>query len=138
MAAQKTNPHIDQPTEAELQALIAGAPPALQTLYLELHRLVLETVPDVKYSVDCKDRQIGYGAHQYGYNGWGMAAVAPYTKWVSLGFLSGAALDDPEGLLEGSGAAVRHVKFRSPEELSARREAVQRLLRGAVRVNQAS
>jgi len=31
---------------------------------------------------------------------------------VNVGFFHGAALDDPAGLLEGSGKRVRHVKLR--------------------------
>ena len=46
--------------------------------------------PDVAASVDTVDHAIGYGAHQYGYNGWGMAAVMPYAKWVSLTLMQGS------------------------------------------------
>ena len=63
---------------------------------------MLEAVPRVRYSVDCVDREIGYGARQFGYDGWGMAAVTPYTKWVSVTLLRGALLEDPDGLLEGA------------------------------------
>lgn len=54
---------------------------------------------------------IGYGARQYGYDGWGTAALAPHSKWVSLIFIRGAALGDPDGLLEGTGMSVRRVKL---------------------------
>jgi hypothetical protein len=64
-----------------------------------------------------------------------MAALGPYTKWASLAFLRGAALDDPDGLLEGTGAAVRHVKIRSAAQLAERRGALQRLLEAAARLN---
>jgi hypothetical protein len=61
-----------------------------------------------------------------------MAALVPYKGWVSLIFFRGALLHDPEGLLEGTGALVRHVKLRSLDVLEARREALTRLLAGAV------
>lgn len=134
MAASKTHSHIDGPSEAQLKRVVDGKAVAVRRLYLETHQLVLKTLPDVVFSVDCDDAQIGYGARQYGYNGWGMAALSPYTKWVSLGFIRGARLDDPDGLLEGTGASVRHVKLRSPEELAERRAAIQRMLTAATKL----
>ncbi len=134
MAASKTHAHIDSPSEAQLERLVDGKAVAVRRLYLETHQLILKTLPDVVVSVDCDDAQIGYGARQYGYNGWGMAALSPYTKWVSLGFIRGTALDDPDGLLEGSGASVRHIKLRSPEELAERRAAIQRMLKAATKL----
>lgn len=128
MASTKTHPHIDRPSEAQLRKQVSDKAPAIRDVYLETHRLVVETLPDVAYSVDCSDGQIGYGARQYGYDGWGMAALAPHTKWISLGFLRGSALDDPDKLLEGTGASVRHLKLRSQDELAARRAAIERLL----------
>ena len=35
------------------------------------------------------------------------------SAWVNLGFYQGVDLADPEGLLEGTGAKMRHVKIRS-------------------------
>ena len=87
-------------------------------------------------SVDCRDGEIGYGARQYGYDGWGMAALAPYTQWVSLAFLRGTSLDDPAGLLEGTGRRVRHVKVRSMEQLAESGGALRGLIDAASRLNQ--
>ena len=134
MAAAKTHTHIDSPSEAQLKRLVDGKAVAVRRLYLETHQLVLKTLPDVVCSVDCDDAQIGYGARQYGYNGWGMAALSPYSQWVSLGFIRGTALDDPDGLLEGTGASVRHIKLRSPEELAERRAAILRMLKAATKL----
>ena len=39
----------------------------------------------------------------------GVLSVALYPRWVSLFFLRGASLADPEGLLRGSGKVVRHI-----------------------------
>ena len=39
--------------------------------------------------------------------------VAVYRSHVGVGFFLGAELDDPAGLLEGSGRRMRHVKLRS-------------------------
>jgi hypothetical protein len=39
--------------------------------------------------------------------------IAPFKDHVNLGFMFGVHLDDPEGLLEGEGERLRHVKVRS-------------------------
>jgi len=38
--------------------------------------------------------------------------VNAFTAHVNVGFFYGAALDDPAGLLEGTGKRLRHVKLR--------------------------
>lgn len=134
MASARTHPHIDSPSETQLKRLIDGKPLVVRRLYLETHQLVLKALPGVVFSVDADDAQIGYGARQYGYNGWGMAALAPYTKWVSLGFIRGAALADPDGLLEGTGATVRHIKIKSHEQLLEQQKAIQQMLKAAARL----
>lgn len=134
--AAKTHAHVDMPSDAELARLIEAKFPAHRQLYLDAHRLVMETIPGVRYSVDCEDGAIGYAQRQFGYDGWGMAALTPYAGWVSLGFLNGAELDDAAGILEGSGALVRHVKIRSSEELAVKREDVRALLVAAAKLNE--
>lgn len=51
--------------------------------------------------------------------------------YVQFGFFRGASLKDPQGLLEGKGAYVRHIKVRAPSDIDAR--AFGALLRQAVR-----
>jgi hypothetical protein len=43
--------------------------------------------------------------------------VAPAKAHVSLGFYYGAELDDPAGLLEGTGKLMRHTEIRAPADL---------------------
>jgi len=40
-----------------------------------------------------------------------IASVVLYPRWVSLFFFKGTLLDDPAGLLRGSGATARHVRI---------------------------
>jgi hypothetical protein len=42
--------------------------------------------------------------------------VDAFTAHVNVGFFLGAELDDPAGLLEGSGKRMRHVKIRFGQE----------------------
>ena len=42
--------------------------------------------------------------------------VNAFTAHVNVGFFLGAWLDDPAGLLEGTGKRMRHVKLRAAQE----------------------
>ncbi len=55
--------------------------------------------------------------------------ISPMEKYVTLGFLFGARLDDKHHLLEGSGKRARHIKIRTLEE--ARNPAVKDLVKAA-------
>ncbi|MET3665119.1 DUF1801 domain-containing protein [Caulobacter sp. 1776] len=44
-------------------------------------------------------------------------SIAFYPRWVTLFFLYGKGLDDPEGLLKGDGARVRHVVLDDVDDL---------------------
>lgn len=45
--------------------------------------------------------------------------VNAFSAHVNVGFFFGAALDDPAGLLEGSGKRMRHVKLRPGQIVNA-------------------
>ncbi len=45
--------------------------------------------------------------------------ITGFTSHANLGFLKGAAMNDPDHVLEGTGAAMRHVKFCSADEVEA-------------------
>ena len=44
--------------------------------------------------------------------------VNTFKDHVNVGFFNGAALEDPAGLLEGSGKRMRHVKLKPGRELN--------------------
>jgi hypothetical protein len=136
MTSKEKHPHIDRPSEEQLVDVLQRTSPTLRQLYLDAHRLVLETLPDVQFSVDSHDGVMGYGARQYGYDGWGMAALGAQARWVSLMFMRGADLGDPSQILEGTGKNMRHAKLRSLDQLGERRGELQRLILAASRLNQ--
>jgi hypothetical protein len=45
--------------------------------------------------------------------------VNAFKAHVNVGFFRGAEIDDPEGLLEGTGKFMRHVKLRPEYEVNA-------------------
>jgi hypothetical protein len=57
-------------------------------------------------------------------------SIALYPRWVSLFFAKGAKLDDPEGLLKGSGNAMRHIVLTGADVLD--RPALRRLMKAAL------
>ena len=57
--------------------------------------------------------------------------VDAFTAHVNVGFFQGASLDDPAGLLEGSGKRMRHVKLRRAEPV--KEAAVSALIEAAYR-----
>jgi hypothetical protein len=61
----------------------------------------------------------------------GFCYVAVYRKHVNLGFLRGAELEDPENLLVGSGALMRHLSIRRPEDLKQRH--IRAFIRAAIK-----
>ncbi len=104
-------------TEEPLRPVVA----ALRVMVLEVHADACEVV------------RLGDRAATYGVGPRkmidGYAYILPHTAWVNLGFYRGTDLPDPEGLLEGTGARMRHVKIRSLDD--ARGPAVQALVAAA-------
>ncbi len=135
MATGKQHPHLATPSDDDLRAVIDRLHPQHEALYLAVHALVLGAVSDVRIEVDLVDGSIGYGARQYGYGGWGMAALSAHKGWVSLFFMQGALLPDPNGVLEGSGKLLRHVKLRSLQALEVHTEDVRTLVMAARRMH---
>lgn len=59
------------------------------------------------------------------------AYIMPQRGHLNLGFCRGTALPDPNGLLEGTGKALRHVKLRSID--NAKRLEAARLILEAIK-----
>jgi len=55
-------------------------------------------------------------------------------KHVTIGFHNGSHLDDPDGLLEGDGKDMRHVKIRPDEKISS--TGIKRLIKKAIEFDQ--
>jgi hypothetical protein len=84
---------------------------ALRPIARRLREVVLEVHPEAVEVVRLGDRAATYGLGPRKMSD-GYCYVLPYQRWVNLGFYQGAELPDPEGLLEGTGARLRHVKIR--------------------------
>ena len=58
-------------------------------------------------------------------------SIAVYPRWVSLFFLQGAGLPDPQGVLQGNGNVVRHVVLKTFDVLD--RPAIRTLMATALK-----
>ena len=80
-----------------------------------LKEVVLADFPEAIEVVRLGDCAASYGvgekkmseAHVY---------IMPKARYVNLGFYHGVGLPDPDGLLEGTGKKLRHIKVRSLED----------------------
>jgi hypothetical protein len=59
--------------------------------------------------------------------------IRAHSKHVNLGFFRGAEIKDPDGLLQGTGEMMRHVKVASTKEIDP--SAIGKLVRSAVALN---
>ncbi len=95
-------------TNTEVEALIAKLKHPNKELVEALRKLVLETSP--------MEEAVKWGFPHYSQNG-GVCAIIPYKDHVNLEFYRGTELDDPDGLLEGTGKKLRHVKIRKLDDV---------------------
>jgi hypothetical protein len=108
---------------ASFDLYLADRPPFHQRLIRALRRFVRRSAPGLQESV------------KWG-NGCWLAGKAPVAyvyaadDYVQFGFLRGAELRDPRGLLEGDGQYVRHIKVRRLADIDE--DAFGALLRQAI------
>lgn len=57
-------------------------------------------------------------------------SIIPYKNWVNLQFWHGAALEDPDDMIDGTGKSLRHVKCRTMEDAAS--PALHRLMSAAI------
>ncbi len=116
----------------DFEQLLVTNKPEAQALARDLRRLILRLVPKAQEKI-----YRGWGVADYGFGarGRGFLSIGPQKGYVNLYFMDGVELDDPDGLLEGAGKRLRHVKIRTPEDLKNR--ALHALVRQAARRNQA-
>jgi len=112
--------------EAQIKGFLAKYSPAiasemlaarahLRVLFPRGHELVYDNYNALVFGFSATDRTSD-----------AFVSIAGYPKWVTLFFLPGVGLDDPEGLLEGSGSKVRSIRLESARQL--REPAVRKLI----------
>jgi hypothetical protein len=92
--------------------LLTMSAPSQHAVMKRLREIILEVDPAACEVVRLGDRAATYGIGQKKMSE-GYAYIMPFASWVNLGFYKGTDLPDPDGLLEGTGNKLRHVKIRS-------------------------
>ena len=95
---------------------IAKASPEIRKLASATRALLADVMPGVTEVPWVTQGTIGYGVGPKKMSEH-FCYIMPHKKHVNLGFFYGADLEDPEGMLEGSGKALRHVKLRTIADL---------------------
>ena len=113
----------------DFEKILSDNPLPMQFLYRDIRKLVLQACPTCNellyhthalssvYSLSDKLK------HAF-------CHIPVYSNHINLGFNLGADLDDPEGILSGSGKKIRHVSIRESSDLS--HPAIARLIADAV------
>lgn len=92
-------------------ALLADRSPDVQAAAQELAGVVLAEMPEGVVHFDRGNGLLAIGRSSAMRDL--LFALIPHANWVNLQLADGVALPDPEGLIEGTGARIRHVKVRS-------------------------
>jgi hypothetical protein len=106
----RRSPEMAKLTKAVLAKLRPRLPGATELVYDRKNSLVIGFCPD--------DRATN-----------AINSIAVYRNWINLYFFEGDTLPDPDGLLQGSGVAVRHIRITDARDLD--RPAVKALMAAA-------
>ena len=108
---EKYKPEIRSLANAALNKMRAHLPGAFELVYDNYNALV-----------------VGFGPSERSSDA--IFSIVLYPRWVTLFFLPGKGLPDPEKLLKGDGVQVRHVVLESAATLD--RPAIQALMQAAL------
>lgn len=116
--AQNSNHPMASPAERQLAGFIAKYSPALARQARAARRRMQARLPGAVEMVydNYNWLVIGYAPNERPSDAVFSLVVNP-GGWVTLCFLEGAHLPDPEKLLRGSGNRVRHIRLTGPADL---------------------
>ena len=106
------SPPMAKLTKAVLKKMRQRLPGAVELIYDKANALAIGFGPDERASNI-------------------IHSIAVYSQWINLYFFEGDRLPDPEGLLQGTGTMVRHLRITSAADLD--RPAVKALMAAALR-----
>jgi hypothetical protein len=118
-----------RPPDPQLLAFLEAYERPIADLALALREIILEEVPNASESI----YQVYTVAIWFGFSGKMkdmFCYIATSARHINLGFPRGSTLPDPNGVLEGDGKAMRHIKFASQRDLE--RSLVRRYIRASI------
>ena len=108
----------DPGLEADVDRLLSGHSAELQAIERALRATIRTEFPDAIERVDFGNKLIAFGRSMR-MRGLQLAIIA-HRDWVNLQLADGADLPDPDGVIEGTGKRIRHVKVRTVEAASSK------------------
>ena len=94
----RCSPPMAKLTRAVLKTMRDRLPGAVEMVYDKSNSLVIGFCPDQRASNVIN-------------------SIAVYTNWINLYFFDGDSLPDPEGVLNGTGTVVRHIRITTATDL---------------------
>ena len=98
--------------QEDFSTIFSAYAPQVQEVGWAARALIFDVLPQTVEVPWLQQKVIGYGTgpkKMTEHFSW----IAPAKAHITFGFYYGAELPDPEGLLEGTGKLLRHVKLRS-------------------------
>jgi hypothetical protein len=118
-----------RPPDPQLLGFLEAYDRQIGDLALAAREIILDEAPDASESI----YQVYTVAIWFGFSGKMkdmFCYIATNAGHVNLGFPRGAALPDPNRVLEGDGKTMRHIKFKSQSDLD--RPFVRRYIQAAM------
>jgi hypothetical protein len=113
------------PERIDLEEYLSQYPEEMNSITKNLRNLILEIVPDMDELVKWKNLF-------YEKNGF-VCAIVIHKDHVNLEFARGTEIEDPNGVLEGTGKKIRHLKIRKSDEIKF--DELKKMLLEAVKLN---
>ncbi len=120
---------MNRPPPPQLIGFLAACDPAIADLTLAAREIVLEEAPNAsEWIYQFQSVEIWFGFSKKSKDMFGY--ITTHARHVNLGFPQGAALSDPNRVLEGAGKTMRHIRLASHADLE--RPWVRRCIQAAI------
>jgi hypothetical protein len=96
---------------------LASHTPEVQAAARSLETAIRHELPDVVVEYDPGNGLLAFGRSMKMRDL--LFALIPHAGWVNLQLAGGALLPNPDGLIEGTGKRIRHIKVRSREQVAS-------------------
>ena len=107
----------DKSPQSQLDALLDKYTPELATAGRDCLKKMRARLPGATQLVYDTYNALGIGFGPSEKTSEAIFSLVLYPRYVTLFFLQGVHLPDPERLLQGNGRVVRHIKLESPADL---------------------
>lgn len=101
----------------QLAGFLGKYSPEIERLGGELIAALRQHLPQADVLVYDNYNALAAGFGPDGKTSNAIISIALYPRWASLFFLQAQGLPDPQGLLQGSGKTIRHVRLAGPADL---------------------